>query len=60
MYNTIHLLSNLDRITFAALPLELCGKALEGTPHRGGDDAWNIALLLFMGYNKERELVLTL
>ena len=29
-----------------AQAVEMCGRAMEGTHHRGADDAWNIAGVL--------------
>ena len=44
--NLFSLAMGLEREVDLLQALGMCGLALEGTYHRGGDDAWNIARLL--------------
>jgi inhibitor of KinA sporulation pathway (predicted exonuclease) len=46
--NLCALRSTLEHEVSLAKALEYCGRRFDGTPHRGVDDAWNIAGLLIL------------
>ena len=55
--NLFALMKSLDREVGMDEALSIIGAKLEGTHHRGDDDAWNIALLLQHVFSKADETV---
>jgi inhibitor of KinA sporulation pathway (predicted exonuclease) len=52
--NLYALCYSLEHEVRLAQALEHCGRTFDGTPHRGVDDAWNIAGLLILLLHGER------